>query len=441
MTRLITGNQVVPILRLAGPVLLARAGAIMVLAADVIMCGYAGTKELAYYGLANGVHVTVLLIGIGSLLGIAILVATSDGASRCEQCGVVWRVGLLHAIVLGVILGVILQFGEEFFLLTGQTAELSEGSGKVLAMHGFGLIGFFCLIATSLFLEGLQRPVPAMLVSFVVIFVNVFLNWIFIFGNLGAPVMGAEGAALATSIVRWISFLLLLAYVYTAIPKKYGISTKILQMRTVSKRLLKLGNPTAIAHGMESSSFMIMTLFAGYMGVAATAAWAVGLNLITIAFMLALGFAMAGSVRVANHLGKGNAKLAKGAGWTAITLSIIALGLVTLVFLFFPEELAHIYVKQPEVMLIAVPTVLAASFIVLLDGVQAVGVGVLRGYQDMWYITMTMIVSFWIVMLPCAWLLGLKLDGGPPALMLAIGVACVVAISMLFGRFHYLSTN
>ena len=80
-----------------------------------------------------------------------------------------------------------MQFGEEFFLLTGQSEELSTGGGRVLAMHGLGLAGLLCMIAISLFLEGLQRPVPAMIVSIGVNFVNFYLNWVFIFGNHGAP--------------------------------------------------------------------------------------------------------------------------------------------------------------------------------------------------------------------------------------------------------------
>ena len=177
------------------------------------MCGYAGTTELAFYGLSNGPHVALILIGIGSVLPIAILTANADGAANCSNCGVIWRVGLIHAIVLGILLGILMLFGEEFFLLTGQSAELSAGGGRVLAMHGLGLAGLLCMVATSLFMEGLQRPLPAMVVSLSSNILNAYLNWVFIFGNHGSPALGAEGAALATSIVRWLSVAVLIAYI------------------------------------------------------------------------------------------------------------------------------------------------------------------------------------------------------------------------------------
>ena len=437
-----TTSEVWPIFRLAGPVLLSRAGVILIVTVDVAMCGYAGLNELAFYGLANGPQVSMILIGIGSILPIVILTASSDGSGRYRRCGQILRVGIVHALVLGILLGILMQFGEVFFRLTGQSDALSEGSGPVLAMHGLGLGGMLCMVATSLFLEGLQRPVPAMVVTLGSNVVNFYLNWVLIFGHHGAPAMGAEGAALATSITRWLSFFVLLIYILRTFDlAKYGIKGPITQFRLISKRLRRLGYPTAIAHGMESASFLAMTLFAGYMGVLQTAAWTIGFNLITIAFMVALGYAMAASVLVANHLGRKEMSKAAAAGWTASLLATITLILLAVLFLYIPEHLARIYTNDPEVLLLATPVVLVASFIMILDGIQAVGVGILRGYRNMWFITMSMIASFWGVMVPLGWYLGLYLDGGPVELMWAVGVACIVAIALLFARFRFLQVK
>ncbi len=435
----IDNKEIWPIVRLAGPVLLSRCGAILIVTIDVAMCGYAGTREIAYYGLANGPHVSLLLIGIGSVLPVAILTASYDGSGRQANCGAIWRVGLVHALVIGVLLGILMQFGEHFFLLVGQSPELSEGSGRVLAMHGLGLAGLLCIITTSLFLEGLQKPVPAMVVAIGSNFLNLYLNWVLIFGNHGAPALGAEGAALATSIVRWIGFFILLVYVFYAFDKvRYGIIGKLIQFREFSRNLRQLGYPTAIAHGMESASFLILTLFAGYMGVVETAAWTVGMNLITIAFMIGLGFAMAASVRVANFLGKNKPNQAASSGWTALTLAAIFLGFIAALFFILPEHLSRIYSQDPDVLKMAIPTVVVAGFVLLLDGFQAVGVGVLRGYQDMWFITRTLIVTFWVAMIPLAWLFGFYMEGGPQGLMWSVGLACIVAITMLLYRFRRL---
>ena len=240
--------------------------------------------------------------------------------------------------------------------------------------------------------------------------------------------MGAEGAALATSIVRWVSVAILCIYIFVAFDRvKYGITGATVHFREISMRLRQLGYPTAIAHGMESAAFLVMTLFAGYMGVVATAAWAIGMNMITLAFMVALGFGTAASVRVANYLGRNERKKASYSGWIAFSLSVVALGLIAVLYMIFPEQLTSVYSQEPLVLLVAVPTVFAAGFAILFDGLQAVGVGVLRGYQDMWFITMTLIITFWFVMLPFAWLFGFYMDEGTPGLMWSVGIACVVA--------------
>lgn len=416
-----------------------RTAAILVVTVDVAMCGYAGTNEIAYYGLANGPHVPLILIGIGAVVPVAILTASYDGSGNFANCGAILRVGLVHALVIGIVFGILMQFGGYFFQLVGQNTELSQGAGRVLAMHGFGLAGLLCVITTSLFLEGLQRPVPAMLVAVAANLLNIYLNWVFIFGNHGAPAMGAQGAALATNIVRWVSFFVLLGYVCYALDRiRYGIVTKLTQFREFSKNLRQLGYPNALAHGMESASFLILTLFAGYMGVLQTAAWTIGMNLITIAFMFALGFAMAASVRVANHLGQNNPHGAAASGWTAIMLAAVCLGLIVILFITNPENLALIYTQDPEVLKVAIPTVIVAGCILTVDGLQAVGVGVLRGYQDMWFITRTLIISFWAVMIPLAWIFGIHMNGGPQGLMWSVGFACIVATTLLILRFRKL---
>ena len=432
-------NEAWPIFRLAGPVLLSRTGAFLIIAVDTAMCGYAGTEQIAFYGLAHGPHVSLILIGIGSILPIAILTASADGAGSYANCGMILRVGMTHAFVLGIILGIAMLFGEQFLLLTGQDPELAHGAGRVMAMQGYGLAGLLCMVALSLFLEGLQRPMAATVVTLGSNVLNAYLNWIFIFGNHGAPAMGAEGAALATTIIRWVSVAALGAYIFFTFDRvKYGIIGKIEHFREFSLRLRMLGYPTAIGHGMESASFVVMTLFAGYMGVVQTAAWAIGMNMITLAFMVALGFGTAASVRVANHFGSGSRQLAARSGWTAIALAALSLGLISVVFVSFPQVFATLYSQESRVLMIAIPTVVAAGLTVFLDGLQAVGVGILRGYQDMWFITMTMIITFWVVMLPLAWLFGFHMDGGPPGLMWSVGIACVVAVVMLFMRFRYL---
>ena len=430
------------IVKLAGPVMLARAGAIILVTVDAIMVGAMGSGELAYYGIANALHLAPLLFGIGFLVAVVVLTANYDGAGKSEMCGAVWKIGVIHAVVVGLVITLLLQFGEELLRLTGQSEQLSIEGGQVLVMHSVGIVPMLAMIATSMFLEGLHRPVPGMVAMLFANLLNVLFNWMLIYGNLGLPAMGAEGAALATSVVRWLGFIGLALYTLACVDnEKYGIRTKLANGFEMSKRMRTLGYPTGIAHGVESTSFAIMTMFAGLMGILEAAVWTIGMNLITIPFMCSLGFCTAASVRVAYKLGQGNVKDAEESGWLATALALILLIAIGVAYFGVPELLSKIYNREPQVLLFAVPTVAFAALVLIPDGLQVVLVGALRGLQDMWYIALALLVGFVVVMLPMAYYLGVMRHGTPIDLMVAVTVGATVVLVMLAVRFRHLCRN
>ncbi len=428
------------IVRLAVPVMLARAGAIILITVDTTMCGFAGSEQLAYYGIANALHLAPLFFGIGFLVGIVVYTATCDGAGNFDVCGKTWKVGLIHAFIIGSLVALVLQFGEELLRVTGQTEQLAHGGGKVLVMHSLGIIPMLGIIATSMFLEGLQKPVPGMIAMLCANLLNLFLNWLLIFGNLAAPEMGAEGAALATAIVRWSTFSGLVIYVLLNVDsEKYGIRSKLTGGFEISRILRRMGYPTGVAHGFEAISFAIMTMYAGFMGVLQTAVWTIGMNLITIAFMFALGFSTAASVRVANNMGRSDLNAAAWSGWTATALVLIVLGALGIGYYSAPEFFIGIYNREPEVLLLAAPMVAITAIVIIPDGLQVVLVGALRGMQDMWFIALSLVIGFFLVMLPIGYFMGVMSDGTPLDLMIAVTIGATVATIILAIRFRYLT--
>ena len=204
------GEHVRRTARLAIPVMLGRMGLLVLVAIDIAMTGRAGTRELAAYAVAVAPQVPLLLFGVGLLIGTVVLSAQANGAGESHRCGAVWRVGLLHGLACGLGLGLLCQAGEPFLLLAGQGEALSASGGRVLAVLGWGLPGMLLFSATTMFLESIHRPVPGVLVMVGANLANALLNWMLIYGNLGAPALGAEGAALATTVVRWLMFVALL---------------------------------------------------------------------------------------------------------------------------------------------------------------------------------------------------------------------------------------
>ena len=427
-------------LRLALPVMVARAGILVLVAVDTAMTGHAGAVELAYYGLAMAPQMPMLLVGIGLLMGTVVMTAQAEGAGRPGQCGAVWRVALVHAAALGVLFMALCQGGEWFLVLVGQAPELAGGGGRVLVMFGWSLPAMLMYAATTFFLEGINRPTPGMVVMIVANLINFALNWLFIYGNWGMPAMGAEGAALGTTIVRWFMFAALAVYALVGVDReRYGVRAPIDDANRLGRRLRRIGYPMGLSHGLETSAFSALILFAGLLGPTLLAGYQVAMNLVALVFMCAIGFATAASVRVGTAVGRRDPKGLRRAGWVAVGLAALVLAGFTVIGLSIPELLTAVYTDEPDVAAVAIPTIGVAAFVLVLDGAQGVLMGALRGAADVWPAAILYFLSFWVLMAPLGYLLGVAWQGGAPALMTAVGVGCAAAAALLAARFHVVS--
>lgn len=430
-------GHAVSTLRLAAPVMVGRAGILTMVAVDTAMTGHAGGTELAFYALGLAPQLPIVLVGIGLLMGTVVLTGEADGAGRQRTCGTVWRLSVGYALALGVVAGALVQFGDQFLLLIGQPPALAAGSGRVLDVLGWGLPAMLGFAACTLFLEGIHRPMPGMVVMLLANVLNAVLNWLFIFGHWGFEPMGAVGAALSTTLVRWFMLGALVIYVLRRVDnRRYGVTGPLHAPRETARRLRRIGYAMGVSHGLESGAFAAMTLFAGMLGPEQVAGYSIAMNLVALAFMCAVGVATAASVRVANAVGRGDPVAMRRAGWVAVGLAALMLGLVAVVFLAVPEALAGIYTAEAGVAAVAVPAIGVAALILVPDGAQAVLMGALRGASDVWPASVLYLLAFWVLMVPLGYAIGVVQGGGATALMLATGAGCAAAAVFLGTRFH-----
>lgn len=421
-----------PTLKLAGPVIVARSGVLIMMTVDTIMTGHAGGDELAWFGIGLSPTIALTLLGLGFLLGVSILTSQADGAGEPERTGGVWKAGLRHAIPLGVLFAVICLFGEELLLLIGQSSGLSEGGGRVMAMLGYGMPAVLIFVTCSFYLEGLSRPLPGMLIMLAANIVNLGLNWLLIHGHAGLPAMGAEGAALATTLARWMTAVVILAYVWWMPSReRYGVRTASATPE-IGKRIRRLGYPMGLAMFVEVAAFMAMTQMAGFLGNDATAGYQIAHNLVALVFMSAIGLGAATGVRVGNAVGRGDLPGVQGASAAGVALVALVMAVFGSLFLFMPETLVAAYTPQAAVAAFALPALTVAGFMMVFDGGQAVLVNALRATGDVWFPMTAQIVSFWLLAAPAAWYLAFEFGYGTAGLMGGIFIG-VVAATILNG--------
>jgi MATE family multidrug resistance protein len=414
---------------------------IILITVDTVMAGHAGSSELAHYGLALAAHMPLFVISLGLMTGTPVLISQADGAGRYQRCGPIWRKALVLAVLFGFVTGVMMQFGGPFFRMIGQTPELAGGAAGPLAMFGYGMPGMLIFIASSFFLEAIGRPRFVTLVALSANLLNAGLNWIFIDGNLGAPAMGASGAALATSITRWVMALALVVYAFAMRDAdKYGVRPGRGERDGARlSYLLRIGLPYGMAIGFETLAFSTVANFAGLLGETQLAGYQAAMNATTFVFMVSLGIMIAASIRVGNAVGRRDRKGMALAGWTGLGIAWAAMILFSILLQIGPHRVAGFYSDDPAVLSVTVSALGIVAYFILVDSTQAVMLGALRGAGDVIVPTVMHLISFWVVAVPLSWYLGLKSGLGVSGLFLGMSAGLVLAALFLSIRFHIVS--
>ena len=397
-------RHVAELVRLGAPVVLSRAGNTLLLVLDVVMVGHAGTEQLAFQSIGFAISNTLQMVGLGLLVGTLVMTAAAVGRQEPQAAGAVWRRSLPYALALVLLASLLCLSGPWFLALAGQPPELAEGAGRVVAIAGLSLPGQFLFLTSAFFLEGIRRPLPATVAVLAAVALKLLLNWALIFGNLGMPALGAEGAAIGLAVVRTLMGVGLVLYILrfrhagtfgTTVPWRGGWRAWRLQRR--------IGQADGVSLGVESAAFTTLNLMSGLLGAVQVAAYAVSLNLLVILFTFALGIGSASAVRVSVAYGRRDAGDLALAGWTGLGLHSVMIALVGLPLLLVPDAFVGLYSDDAAVLALAagiVPLVVATLFA---DGGQRVVAQVLRGCTDTWVPTLSHLFSYVVVMVPLGW--------------------------------------
>ena len=429
------------LMRLAVPVIVARTGIMTMTLVDVAFLGHAGADQVAYMAIAGVVIGTLIVASIGLMVGTMVEVAQAYGAGTYADCGAVWRRSLAYAAATGAIGAFLCLFGAPLFRFLGQTSDIADGAAPVLAILGLCLPGTTLFVTTTFFLEAIKRPLPGMVTILFANILNAFLNWVFVFGNLGFPAMGAEGSAMATSITRLAMAASLIGYVLLASDLRgYGVRQRPPGgWRTnwaAGAKARHMGYASGASYGLEAAAFGSMSIFAGWLGVMELAAWSIALNAMSLVFMTAVGLGVGTAVRVGHAKGRGDRHEMAVAGWVGLGATAFAMGVASLGFLFLNEPLARLFSNDPALIALGAIMLAMAAWVMIADGSQGMMLSAVRATGDTWIPTLMHFTSYFGVMIPLAWALAFPLGLGAAGLFLGILGASVVAIGLLSWRFH-----
>lgn len=421
-------------MRLAAPLVLAEVGWMMMGVVDTMMVGRVGATAIGAVSLGTSLFYTLGIFASGLLLGLDTLIAQSFGARDLEDCrrsliNGVWLAILLIAPVMAAVeltIPMLAAFGIDPAVLRATRPymhALAWSSGPLMFYFGF-----------RRYLQSMNIVRPVMMTLITANLVNLAGNWILVFGNLGAPKLGATGAGWATCISRVYLMSMLGAVIWRNDPALKHVSWKPDVQRI--RRLLALGFPAAAQMGLEMSVFATVTVLAGRLGATVLAGHQIALTVVSMTFMMPLGISSAAAVRVGHAIGRGDSEGAVRSGWTALSLGAAVMSCAAVALLLIPHFIARLFTPDAAIIAAGVTLLRIAAFFQLFDGFQVVTTGALRGAGDTRTPMICHFAGYWIIGLPIGALLCFHFDLGAPGLWIGLSTGLILIGMVLVGIWY-----
>lgn len=426
-------------LALAVPVVIAELGWMVMGMVDTLMVGGVSAAAIGAVGLGSALFMAVGIFAMGMLLGLDTLVSQAYGAGRLDECHRWFVHGIFLALVLTVpVMGILMVMSASLdkWGFDPVVGELTRSYLDVVTWSAPPLLLYF---ASRRYLQGMGSVRPVMTALILANLLNAVANWALIYGRLGAPALGVAGAAWATVLSRLcMAGYLLWVIVRRERRRRPGLFETSFRLERVRLSCLSsLGLPAALQLTLEVGVFAAGSVLAGQLNAVSLAAHQIAMNLAGFTFMVPLGLASAGAVRVGHAVGRRDGVGAARAGWTALLFGALAMASAAALFNGFPRPLIGAFTNDAGVLAIGVSLLAIAAVFQLFDGLQGVATGVLRGLGDTRTPMLWNLGAHWGVGLPIAYILTFPLGLGVIGLWWGLStglIICGVALVMVWRR-------
>ncbi len=428
-------------LRVALPVMLTQLGASLVGLFDSIMVGHYGTADLAAVSFSNAIFFMIMVFAMGALMGVTPLIGIEVGRNDEHSAGRIaayLQNGISFTLLLSLAMLILLCSVMPFLDHFGQEPEVIEAARPYYFWIVLSIVPFLFFCLQKQFLEGLGNTLVAMLITLGCNLLNIFFNWIFIFGHWGAPAMGAAGAGLATFISR-----LLMPFCFLTVIMLKKDWRRYLQLFSCKAarwgevvRLFKIGAPIGSQTLLETFVFTISFIIIGWLSKEALAAHQVSNQIADLTFMLAQGIGAATTIRVSHQLGTGNMQAVRMASNASIHLCLLMNTIGAVIMISLHNQIPYLFTDDPAVIAIAKPLILIAGLWQYADGMQCIGSAMLRGITDVKVPMLIAFVSYILITLPLGIVLMFVCDLGVIGMWVGFIVGLSIAAVLLHTRFR-----
>jgi multidrug resistance protein, MATE family len=428
-------------LKVAFPVMITQAGQVVMQLADNVMVGHLGAAQLAGTSFANAIFIIGLVFCIGFCQGITPLVGQSFGKGDSKEVGKLLGNAIILNFILGVILSGIMGSVLPFMGKMGQDPEVFKYAHQYYSIIVFTMFPAAIFFTTRFFSDGIGNTKNAMWITLFVNVLNIFLNWVLIYGHLGFPAYGVAGAAYSTLTTRLLATALFILLFICK--KEYNQYLKIIKWPFFDwkyiKDIFKISLPISFQSLLEVTAFSFAAIMVGWMGKYELAAHQIAQSLSHLSFMIATGIGAAATIRVSHQYGGGNYVEMRMAGKASIHMSAFLMGSAGLIFIIFRHSIPPLFTPDVNATSIASSLIIVLSLFQIFDAIQLSSMSSLRGLKDTTVPLMFSAISYYCVCLPSAYVLGFICKLGPVGVWIGLMLGLIFASTLFYLRFNKLS--
>jgi MATE family multidrug resistance protein len=422
---------------LAIPITIGQVGQMLMGVTDSLMIGRTGTVPLAASSFGVGIFNIFFIIGVGLLTPVAVFASRARGAGRHDEAGEFLRHGIVLALASGVVeVGLILFLGFHLVWFR-QPPDVLAAVNPFFMLLGLSLVPALVYLALRQFAESMGRPWVPMLIILGGVLLNVLLNWVFIYGHLGAPRLGLTGAGISTLISRSLGSAVIFGWLRLDPKMRAAWPRHWLAPLSGSRfvRMLSVGLPASGSLLFESGAFAMATVMMGWLGAVSLAAHQIALSCAAMTFMVALGISMAVGMRTSAAVGAGEHARLRPIWLGGTLMGLLVSAGMTVLFFTCGRWIAHLFIGDPHVVEVATVLLTVAAVFQIFDGGQVINSAALRGLTDVKVPAAITFVAYWVIALPVGYALGIRGAFGPAGIWSGLAAGLAAAALLLGIRF------
>ncbi|WP_166416578.1 MATE family efflux transporter [Cochlodiniinecator piscidefendens] len=407
---------------------------------DTVMLGWYSVEALAALTLASSYFFVIFIFCSGFAGAVMPLVAEAEGKGNTADVRRVTRMGIWISLLAATL--VMPLFIEAEFILgsLGQESGIAFLGEQYLIIAGFGIFPALMVMTLKSYLSALERTGILLWATIGSAVLNVFLNYLLIFGNWGAPELGVRGAAIASVATQVLSLLILIWYAQRVFPEHALFQRFWRADWGAFFAVFRLGAPISFTMLAEAGLFAAAALMVGWVGTIELAAHGIAVQLAAITFMVHLGLGSVATIRAGRAYGRQDEEGLRMGGKVVTMMSFGFSVVTTIAFVTFPEVFIGAFLDpgeeaRTEIVQVGVTLLVLAALFQLADGTQAQALGLLRGVQDTRIPMIYAALSYWGIGVPVAYILSQPLGYGAPGVWIGLVVGLSCAALFLNARF------